>query len=119
MIKRVNKGSKEVEITQFLSLEPLKSNPRNHCVPLLDLLPDPTDSEKCFMVMLSLRPHNDHEFETVGQVIEFGYQLLEVRCEVSLHCAFPHLHQLQREYVLCMNTTSHIGKFLKPGLHSF
>ncbi|KZT74546.1 hypothetical protein DAEQUDRAFT_742671 [Daedalea quercina L-15889] len=61
----------------FLSSEPLASDPRNHCVPLLDVLRDPEDGDICLLVMSMLRRCNNAPFVTVGEAIEFFQQAFE------------------------------------------
>ncbi|KAH9920123.1 uncharacterized protein B0H18DRAFT_1122090 [Fomitopsis serialis] len=47
MLKQVNSRvhPHEVEITRFLSSEPVASDPRNHCMRLVDVLPDPSEQD--------------------------------------------------------------------------
>ncbi|KAL7284778.1 hypothetical protein ACG7TL_002085 [Trametes sanguinea] len=49
----------------------------NHCVPIREILPDPYEPDFALMVMPYLRPCNNPEFATVGDVIEFVDQTLE------------------------------------------
>ena len=53
-------------------------DPRNHCVPLLDVLWPPNSGEMLLVIPL-LRSFEDPEFDTVGEVIDFIDQLFEVR----------------------------------------
>ena len=71
-----NKGSREVEIARFLTS---LTHQDNHCVPVLDVFPDPLDSARSLMVMPWLRPFDDPDFVVVGEVIDFVTQMLEVR----------------------------------------
>ncbi|KAI9067304.1 hypothetical protein FKP32DRAFT_1755210 [Trametes sanguinea] len=73
----------EIDIAQMFSAEPLASDPRNHCIPIYDLLQSPTNNNVAFMVMLYLRQYNDPRFATVGEAIECVSQLLE--CVQFLH----------------------------------
>ncbi|TBU31673.1 kinase-like domain-containing protein [Dichomitus squalens] len=67
----------EVEITQFLSSEPLKSNPKNHCVPVHEVLQILDDDNIQILVMPLLRKFYDPRFLTVGEAVEFCRQVFE------------------------------------------
>ncbi|TFY58118.1 hypothetical protein EVG20_g8277 [Dentipellis fragilis] len=71
-------GSRELEITQYLSSEPLASDPRNHSVRLLETLQAPKDPALHILVLPLLRPFDDPEFETFGEIIAFFSQMFEV-----------------------------------------
>ena len=68
----------EVEITQFLSSEPLASDPKNHCVPIYEVLQAPNDDGIQILVMPLLRTFYDPPFLTVGEAVEFCRQTFEV-----------------------------------------
>ena len=84
MLKRVErvKYKHEVDIMKFFNTEPLKSHPKNHCVPLFEVL-YPMDAKWTVMVMPHMRKFDNPEFETVGELVEFFRQLFEVN-------SFPH-----------------------------
>ncbi|KAI9067305.1 kinase-like protein [Trametes sanguinea] len=67
----------EVEIAQMFSIEPLASDPHNHCVPVYEVLESPMDSDAVFLVMPFLRTYNDPRFDTVGEAVACIKQLLE------------------------------------------
>ncbi|KAJ3017218.1 hypothetical protein NUW54_g639 [Trametes sanguinea] len=75
-IKIVSKRNQELQVAQFLSS--FKDVDQNHCVAVLDVLSDPLDSERALMVMPYLRPFDDPELVTVGEVIDFIGQMLQV-----------------------------------------
>ncbi|KAL1742166.1 hypothetical protein HDZ31DRAFT_43842 [Schizophyllum fasciatum] len=85
MLKRVNKlrNPTEVEITSLLSSPSLSSDPRNHCVPLFDILQVPDDKNMEIMVLPLLRRYADPRFDTVGEVVDCLQQVLE--CMQFLH----------------------------------
>lgn len=62
----------------MLSSELLKDDPRNHCVPILQVIDDPDDDSKSYLVMPLLRPMDNPPFERVKEVVEFVDQMLEV-----------------------------------------
>ncbi|KAI0774962.1 hypothetical protein BD413DRAFT_611939 [Trametes elegans] len=49
----------------------------NHCVPIHGILPDPFDPQLTFMIMPYLRPCQNPEFGTIGDIIDFVNQTLE------------------------------------------
>ena len=75
VIKSCPNDSQEIDIARYVtSLQDL----RNHCVNALDVFPDPFDPEVTLMVMPFLRPCNDPPFGTIGEVMDFIDQTLEV-----------------------------------------
>lgn len=71
----------EVEIAQYLNLEPLRSDPRNTTVPVLDVLDVPAtdrDDTAKLLVMPLLRRWDDPWFETFGEAIAFFTQMFNV-----------------------------------------
>jgi len=67
----------ELEIARFLTSEPLRLDPMNHCVPVLDVLAVPNE-ERDVIVMPLLRSYSDPPFETCGEVMDCLHQLFEV-----------------------------------------
>ena len=68
----------ELEIAKYLSSEPFASHPRNHCVPLLDALYPPDDSDLVILVIPLCRSFDQPRFQTVGEVVEYLRQVFEV-----------------------------------------
>jgi len=70
----------EVEIAKLFSTEPLRSNPSNYCVPILDILEVPDKPNTTIIVMPLLW---DDEFlvpyDTIGEAVEHYRQIFEVR----------------------------------------
>ena len=77
-IKRVETGDTESEIATMLSTEDLLRDPRNHSVPILELIRDPDDPNISYMVMPFLRLMDDPPFEYIEEIIDFVDQILEV-----------------------------------------
>lgn len=65
----------ELEIAQFFSTI---EDPTNHCVTVHQILPDPFNPRLAFMVMPYLRPCDDPDWSTLGDVVDFVGQTLEV-----------------------------------------
>ena len=78
MLKKVypEEGPHELTITQLFSSRELARDPRNHCVPLLDILEMP-DGQR-LMVMPLFRPFNKPCFQTFGEFVAFFTQICEV-----------------------------------------
>lgn len=69
-------GPYELEINKLFSTEPLSSNPRNHCVHLLDVIELPDDPP--IIVHPLLRPFYKPLFQTYGEFVTFFAQICEV-----------------------------------------
>lgn len=80
VIKLVAVGplSEEYDIIRYLNEEPQKSDPRNHCVPLLDTLYPSDDKAHVMIVSPILRQYDDPEFDTVGEALDSIREILEV-----------------------------------------
>ncbi|KAI0040972.1 hypothetical protein FA95DRAFT_1683491 [Auriscalpium vulgare] len=76
-IKRVQTGDLESRIAIKLSTEALRSDPENHSVPIIDTFVDSEDSQVSYIVMPFLRPVGRPEFEFIGELLDFGEQILE------------------------------------------
>ncbi|KAI9067213.1 hypothetical protein FKP32DRAFT_1644465 [Trametes sanguinea] len=74
-IKTVSTRDQELSVARFLSS--FKDVEKNHCVEILDVLSDPLNPERALMIMPYLRPYNNPELMTVGDVIDFVKQMLD------------------------------------------
>lgn len=106
-IKRVQSHGKELEIASLLSSSPLSDDPRNHSVPLLDVVEDETDRDWSYIVMPFLRLVDEPPFETVQEVIDLIDQVLEV-CILQFQTT-PCTKTKLRDLRLCTRTASRIG----------
>ena len=86
-IKRAPKGTAEVQIGRFFHSPELRSNPENHCVPILDTFPHPHRDDVVFVVMPLLRRWDDPLLQTVGEMMDTMLQLLEVSFSIPV---LPH-----------------------------
>ena len=68
----------EVQIATMFSTEPLKSHPKNHCVPIFEVLDVPDKDNEFILVMPLLRRFQSPWFVTVGESVEFFRQIFEV-----------------------------------------
>ncbi|KAI0365094.1 hypothetical protein BV20DRAFT_955031 [Pilatotrama ljubarskyi] len=105
-IKTFSRDTQELQISEYLSS---LSDPQNRTVPILRILDDPFDPTLCLMVMPYLRPCNDPDFGTVGDVIEFVNQTLE-------GLAFMHRHRIAHRDIAVENIMMD-GTALYPGGH--
>ncbi|KAJ7665948.1 kinase-like domain-containing protein [Mycena polygramma] len=79
MLKWVSKKTHphEVDIGRLFSTPALAKNPKNHCIPILDVLQDPQDEDKQIIVMPRMIRWDDPNFSTVGEVIDCFRQIFE------------------------------------------
>ncbi|TFY51753.1 hypothetical protein EVJ58_g10398 [Rhodofomes roseus] len=86
-IKITKRDTNETSIAQYLSSSAVPHDSQNHCVPILDVLPDPFEDKTMLMVMPYLRPFDDPPFTAVGEAMEFISQTLERSCTAIGDCA--------------------------------
>jgi len=86
----------EAEIGQYLSSEPLASDPHNHCAPIYDVLQDPHDEDKQLLVMPFLRQYDDPRFQTIGEAVEFFRQIFQ-------GLRFMHEHHVAHRDCMALN----------------
>ena len=82
-LKQVSTDSEELRITRTLSSPPLRDDPQNYSVPILDVFPDNEDASLSYIVMPFLHQIDKPEFCWVGEIVDFVDQILEV-CNVPL-----------------------------------
>ena len=78
-LKRLPKGSTEVQIAKFFSAGERARDARNHCAPVLDYFEDERLAEYGILVTPLFRHFDDPEFDSIDEVLEFMGQTLEVR----------------------------------------
>ena len=75
--------STEEKIATLFSSDEHKSNPRNHCVPILQVLHIPDIDDETLLVMPWMREPDDPEFRTIGEGLQFVKEIFEVNlCEI-------------------------------------
>ncbi len=79
VLKQVATDSQELRIATHFSSRDMQEDPRNHCVPVLDVFPDKDDPSRSYLVMPFLRYIDDPDWESVQGMLDCGEQLLEVR----------------------------------------
>nr|VWO99326.1 Ubiquitin ligase complex F-box protein GRR1, putative [Ganoderma boninense] len=96
-LKRIATQSDELNIARQLSSPEYRSDPRNHCVPILDVFPDADDPKMSYIVMPFLRYVDSPPFESVENMFDCVNQLLEGLVFLHDHgiahrdCAFKNL----------------------------
>jgi hypothetical protein len=110
MLKKLfpEEGPHELRITQFFSSPEVARDPRNHCVPLLDVIEIPKTGQK-LMVMPFLRPFNNPHFQTIGEFVAFFTQVCEVSCLECLSSPVNSDSLRSRASNSCINETLHTG----------
>ncbi|KAH9847021.1 kinase-like protein [Lenzites betulinus] len=106
-IKEIRRDSQEQYIVQFLSTI---KNSANHAVPVYAILPDPLDPHLAFMVMPFLRPCNDPDFTTIGEVVEFIDQIIE-------GLVFLHRHRIAHRDIAFANIMMDAKPLYPDGYH--
>ena len=109
MLKMIplEEGPYELEVNRLLSTEPLASNPRNRCAPLLDVIQLP--NEPPIMVHPLLRPFYNPRFQTFGEFVSFFAQACEVSPVLSCTACIGLGHICPRPYNSCMKTMLRTG----------
>jgi hypothetical protein len=69
---------REIEIGQYMQTPELRDDPRNHCIPFVDVLSPPGWPNERVIVMPMLRPYDDPPFEMVAEVMDYFHQVFEV-----------------------------------------
>jgi hypothetical protein len=66
-----------------LSSPALRDDPRNHTVPLLDVIPLPADDDWALLVMPVLLEFQILPFRRLGEFCEAAFQYIEVRMTIG------------------------------------
>ncbi|KAF8191461.1 kinase-like domain-containing protein [Mycena galopus ATCC 62051] len=85
VLKRADKGDsshvsgafREAQLFQKFSSEPLASDPKNHCIRLIEILQVPDDPSTDLIVMPLLWSWDGFPFLTIGEAVEFLFQIFE------------------------------------------
>ena len=99
----------EAEIGTYLSSEPLASDPKNHCVPIYDVLQVPDVDDRIILVMPLLRKYNRPPMQTFGESVDFFQQVFEVRANYVWNFFHSSHSVISRDYNSCTIITSHTG----------
>lgn len=77
-LKHTSKSSPEVEIGQYFSSHELRNDPRNHCLPILEVLRQESDPDNVIIVIPWLRRIDSPDPASVRECIDLVKQTLEV-----------------------------------------
>jgi hypothetical protein len=78
VVKHIYQSPAEIEILSYLASEGF-NDPRNHCVPILKIIPVPDKPGDALVVMPLLQVHYMPPFEILDDFLDFERQVLEVR----------------------------------------
>ncbi|KAK0234344.1 hypothetical protein EDD85DRAFT_774095 [Armillaria nabsnona] len=67
----------EVDLALFLISPPLSDDPKNHCVPIYEVLQSPYESDVQIIVMPRLREIDSPDFDTVGEFSDAFRQIFD------------------------------------------
>ncbi|KAI0629610.1 kinase-like domain-containing protein [Trametes polyzona] len=106
-IKKVSKKTQELPVARFLASI---TDPRNHTVTIHEVLSDPFDPQLALLVMPFLRPCNNPEFATIGDVIDFIDQTIE-------GLVFMHEHNVAHRDIAVQNVMMDARALYPHGHH--
>ena len=111
-LKKVNNIDHEceVEISRHFSFEELRKDPRNHCVPVFDVLDVPDQPDVQIIVMPLLRRCNDPRWRTVGEAVAFFDQIFEVISFRNAVLTDTEANSRHRACSSCISNTWPIGE---------
>ncbi|KAJ7658021.1 hypothetical protein B0H17DRAFT_955429, partial [Mycena rosella] len=80
LLKKIDKTvhTFEVDIANWVSAEPQRSDPENHCVPIREVLQSPQDPKIQSIVMPLLQRYDKPRFDSIGEAVTFFRQIFEV-----------------------------------------
>ncbi|KAG8998060.1 hypothetical protein FRB90_012389 [Tulasnella sp. 427] len=76
-LKHTRRDSPEIAIGEYFASEQLRDNPRNHCLPLFEVLSNEADPEYVILVLPWLRRIDSPEPVSVRECVDFVQQTLE------------------------------------------
>lgn len=111
-IKQVETNDEESRIALLLDSY---GDVDNHAVPILDTFVDARDETISYLVMPFLRLLDDPPFESIGEILDFADQVLEVSdgSLVSMDATRVNRFTLRASHS-CTPKGSHTGDFLIP-----
>jgi hypothetical protein len=108
VLKRVPVPGRELNIALSLSSTEMRSDPRNHTVPIFDVVTLPDNKDNVLLVMPHLRIFNTPPFHCRGEVVEALRQFLQV-CNPYIQREMADLLFICRVSSSRMNTTYPMG----------
>ncbi|KAG5352746.1 hypothetical protein C0989_000685 [Termitomyces sp. Mn162] len=74
---KTNTNKYEIPVSKFFSFGALATHPKNHCVPVIEVIDPPEGSQSAFIVMPYLLNTHHPPFQTIGEVVDFFRQIFE------------------------------------------
>ncbi|KAF8193343.1 kinase-like domain-containing protein [Pholiota molesta] len=110
VLKKVPTSTHEIPVAQFLSSPALRDDPRNHTVPLLDVIPFPADDDWALLVMPVLLEFQKLPFRRLGEFCEAAFQYIQA-------LEFSHEHNIVHRDVCMTNLMMDFSKVIPNGSH--
>lgn len=79
LLKKVTQDELEIAVFFKYSHDAITKDPRNHCIPIFDVIEVPNEEDHAIIVTPFLRPFYTPRFETHGELLEFFRQIYEAR----------------------------------------
>ncbi|KAF5379424.1 hypothetical protein D9615_006622 [Tricholomella constricta] len=117
VLKLVDYASTETTISRYFSEEPQRSDPRNHCVPILDVISLPNHPSKALLVMPLLYAFDRLPFRRVGEFAEAMQQFIE-NCPQVRSRSVHQIFELTTPRAACRpNLVMDASKVIPKGFH--
>ncbi|KAF5319796.1 hypothetical protein D9611_012866 [Ephemerocybe angulata] len=110
MLKHISLASQELPISNYVSTEPRTDDPRNRCIPILDVIMIPACDTHAILVMPLLYEHSALPFRHVGELLEMTLQLAEC-------LEFLHDHNIAHRDFCYYNVMIDAWKLIPGGFH--
>ncbi|KAG6871426.1 hypothetical protein C0995_004777 [Termitomyces sp. Mi166 len=110
VLKRFDTRSEELRVVQYLSSPRLAKDPRNHTVPILDVIPLPNSHSEALLVMPQLLHFAEIPFVRFGEVVEAVQQFLQ-------GLDFMHENRIAHRDACYMNLMMDPSKVVPSGFH--
>ncbi|KAJ7589482.1 kinase-like domain-containing protein [Mycena floridula] len=109
VLKIVLDNTAELELSNYFSMPPIRDDPRNHCVQVLDIITFPGRRFK-IMVLPFLTPCDTPRMHCMPEVIDFIRQMLE-------GLEFMHQHNIAHGDITPLNIMMEGSKVVPSGSH--
>ncbi|TDL22419.1 kinase-like protein [Rickenella mellea] len=103
-------GVQELEIHEYLQQDTVRNDPRNPCIPLLEILHPPTHPNQCLLVMPLLYDILSPAFQHASECVEFVGQLLR-------GMEFLHEHNIAHKDICLHNVVMTAPGLYPKGCH--
>ncbi|KAG5338875.1 hypothetical protein C0989_005751 [Termitomyces sp. Mn162] len=110
VLKRLDTRSEELRVAHYLLSPQLAKDPRNHTVPILDVIPLPNSHSEALLVMPQLLHFAEIPFVRFGEVVEAVQQFLQ-------GLDFMHENRIAHRDACYMNLMMDPSKVVPRGFH--